>query len=70
MKDDTHTESDSEKKAVDYTIQPKADLEASKLETPASVQEVMSKIEQAQLLRAREVGIVHENFIGCNLLFL
>nr|KAF6368387.1 family with sequence similarity 186 member A [Myotis myotis] len=54
MKNETHTESDSEKKAGDYTIQPKADLEASRLETPASVQEVMSKIEQAQLLRARE----------------
>ncbi|XP_059537126.1 protein FAM186A [Myotis daubentonii] len=54
MKNETHTESDSEKKAGDYTIQPKTDLEASRLETPASVQEVMSKIEQAQLLRARE----------------
>ncbi|XP_023612132.1 protein FAM186A [Myotis lucifugus] len=54
MKNETHSESDSEKKAVDYTIQPKADPEASRLETPASVQDVMSKIEQAQLLRARE----------------
>lgn len=69
MKNETHSESDSEKKAVDSTMLPKADLEASRLEIPASVQDVMSKIEQAQLLRAREVSIVHENSIGCNLLF-
>lgn len=70
MKNKTYSESDSENEVVGYTIIPKLDLEVPRLEVPDSVQQIISKIEQAQLFRAKEVGIVHENFIGCNLFFL
>lgn len=63
-------ESGSENEVENYTIMPKVDLQVSKLEVPVEIQKIISKIEQAQLLRTREVGILRENFIGCNLFFL
>lgn len=62
-------ESDSGNEVEDCTIMPKVDLQVSKLEVPVEVQKIISKIEQAQLLRTREVGILRENFIACNLFF-
>ncbi|XP_036312905.1 protein FAM186A [Pipistrellus kuhlii] len=47
-------ESDSESEVEDYTIMPKVGLQVSKLEVPVEVQKIISKIEQAQLLRTRE----------------
>lgn len=70
MKNEARSESDSENEVVGYTIIPKMDIKASRLEVPLSVQNIMARVEQAQNFRAKEVGIVHENFIGCNLFFL
>ncbi|XP_054574583.1 protein FAM186A [Eptesicus fuscus] len=54
MKNKTYSESDSENEVVGYTIIPKLDLEVPRLEIPDSVQQIISKIEQAQLFRAKE----------------
>lgn len=70
MQHEIDSESDSETDAMGYTLIPRVKIEVSRLEIPDSIQQIVSKIEQAQLLRTREVGIFHENFIGCNLIFL
>ncbi|XP_036886864.1 protein FAM186A [Sturnira hondurensis] len=57
MKNEIDNESDSENEVVDYTSLSRKDLdrlEAPRLEIPVSVQQVISKIQQAQLYRARQ----------------
>ncbi|XP_053517409.1 protein FAM186A [Artibeus jamaicensis] len=57
MRNEIDNESDSENEVVDYTILSRKDLdrlEAPRLEIPVSVQQVISKIQQAQLYRARQ----------------
>lgn len=59
MESGIESESESEKGAVDSTIMsiiPFYKSEVPKLEIPLAVQNVISRIEQAQLNRAREVG--------------
>lgn len=63
MKNEIDNESDSENEVVDYTILSRKDfdrLEAPRLEVPVSVQQIISKIQQAQLYRARQVGSTRE----------
>lgn len=55
----TDNESDSEIELVDYTTTTKETIDSSlfpALELPFTAQDVISRIEQAQLCRAREVG--------------
>ncbi|XP_035874935.1 protein FAM186A [Phyllostomus discolor] len=57
MKNEIDNESDSENEVVDYTILSRKDLdrlEVPRLEIPISVQQIISKIQQAQLYRARQ----------------
>ncbi|XP_045685344.1 protein FAM186A [Phyllostomus hastatus] len=57
MKNEIDNESDSENEVVDYTILSRKDLdrlEVPRLEIPVSVQQIISKIQQAQLYRARQ----------------
>lgn len=59
MQNEIDNESDSENEVVNYTILSRQDLgipEVPRLEIPVSVQQVISKIQQAQLFRARQVG--------------
>ena len=59
MQSGIDTESESEKEIVDSTITSIKALyksEVPKLEIPLAVQNVISRIEHAQLCRAREVG--------------
>ncbi|XP_053777473.1 protein FAM186A [Desmodus rotundus] len=57
MQNEIDNESDSENEVVNYTILSRQDLgipEVPRLEIPVSVQQVISKIQQAQLFRARQ----------------
>lgn len=59
MQNEIDDEYESENEVMDFTFKSRKDLNSSivtKLEIPISVQQVIYKIEQAQLLRAREVG--------------
>lgn len=59
MSTETNDEYEAEKETLDFTKMYKTVLQRSevpKLEIPFAVQDVISRIEQAQVQRAREVG--------------
>ena len=59
MSTETNDEYEAEKETLDFTKMYKTILQRSevpKLEIPFAVQDVISRIEQAQVQRAREVG--------------
>ena len=59
MSTEKNDENEAEKETFDFTKMYKAVLERSEvpnIEIPFAVQDVISRIEQAQLQRAREVG--------------
>lgn len=59
MENKIDNEHESENEAMDYTVMSKKGIDTSEipmLEIPDSIQQVISRIEQAQLFRAREVG--------------
>ena len=59
MSTETNDEYEAEKETLDFTKMDKTVLQRSevpKLEIPFAVQDVISRIEQAQVQRAREVG--------------
>lgn len=56
MQNETKDESESENEVMDPIMSRIAQSMVSKLEIPDTAQQVISKIEQAQLFRARQVG--------------
>lgn len=56
MQNETKDESESENEVMDPIMSRIAQSMVSKLEIPDTAQQVISKTEQAQLFRARQVG--------------
>ena len=71
MSTEKNDENEAEKETFDFTKMYKSVLERSEvpnIEIPFAVQDVISRIEQAQLQRAREVGSKWK-VLDCNFLF-